>query len=523
MEMADEVEFLSLETELIAEPENLLKCIRMVEVCMSLKKDGLSMQYMRRCLSIYGKTPTTTGNGMTIVDLGMKMWRSMRYTAKESLRVNIGTERARLLGDVHKVLEIVKGFNDPAIEQKVLFKLACLKEMLGQLQEAIAIFSDLIAAQAMDGVDLTLIILKASVILKHLGNHDQAIEYLEFLLDDPPVSEGYGKTHVLAFLALTYDQHPKRQDFVVVLRNTYDELLASYSQDLQKGNRPMTNQRKIEKMLGSKAISQSSEVWEMLSLQAVDRCEYLFAFELMQQAIDKAPTKYKLLHLMSEVSYLLHYQERSVYYAEKAFEINPQSTDLRTMLLLVNPSKWQDKLRNVAPSISNTKSLADSGGTMKLQRVGDDAEEEQSWYQKLAAGGPAALFGSSVSPEEQARKAKVAEHKERRKQERSKRKAKKDAARQAEATTAAKAAGRPGEPRKKRDPLVDGPARPEKPLVTMETKRLLEIAREGKGNIHWYDMTLRKYSEARVLIDRAERQWLSQQKALKLSEDKEED
>ena len=97
------------------------------------------------------------------------------------------------------------------------------------------------------------------------------------------------------------------------------------------------------------------------------------------------------------------------------------------------------------------------------------------------------------------------------------------AARQAEATTAAKAAGRPGEPRKKRDPLVDGPARPEKPLVTMETKRLLEIAREGKGNIHWYDMTLRKYSEARVLIDRAERQWLSQQKALKLSEDKEED
>ena len=321
----------------------------------------------------------------------------------------------------------------------------------------------------------------------------------------------------------------------------------------------MTNQKKIEKMLGTKSISQSSEVWEMLALQAVDRCEYLFAFELMQQAVDKAPGKYKLLHLISEVSFLLGYKDRSIHYAENAFEINPQSTDLRTMLLLINPSKWQEKLRNVAPAKSHIKKLGDGAAGMKLQRAGDDEEEEQTWLQKLSASGPAGLFSSSVSPEEKQRRAKVraclcvcvcvylslcvhasllptltsffsfylhnqiTEAKEKRRGEKQKRKAQKDLARAEEEAKEAAKVHKPGQPRKKRDVMVDGPARPEKPVVTIETKRLLEIAREGKGNLHWYDMTLRKYSEARVLIDRAERQWLSQQKALRGAEQVEED
>ena len=268
-------------------------------------------------------------------------------------------------------------------------------------------------------------------------------------------------------------------------------------------------------MLGSKSISQSSEVWEMLSLQAVDRCEYLFAFELMQQAVDKAPGKYKLLHLISEVSYQLTYKERSVHYAERAFELNPQSTDLRAMLLLINPGKWQDKLRNVAPSKSVTRKLGKGAGGPKLQRTGGDDDEEQTWLQKLSASGPAALFSSSMSPEEKQREAKVADAKEKRKAEKQKRKAKKDADRAEEEAKEAANGAKPGQPRKKRDAMVDGPARPEKPVVTIDTKRLLEIAREGGGNVHWYDMTLRKYSEARVQIDRAERQWLSQQKAVR--------
>jgi tetratricopeptide (TPR) repeat protein len=220
-----EVEYLALETELLSDADNLGRCMRMAHVCMSLRKDSEALTYLRRCMGSYGKEPTSTGEGMAIVEMGLKMWKSLRYTAKDTLRINISTDRARLLSDLHKMLELLKAREDPALEQRISFLLACVKEHAGQLQEAIALQSELIALQAMDGVDLTFIILKAAVILKHLGNHDQAIEYLEFLLDDPPLGEGYGRTHVLAFLALTYDQHPKRQDFVVVLRNTYDELL----------------------------------------------------------------------------------------------------------------------------------------------------------------------------------------------------------------------------------------------------------------------------------------------------------
>ena len=53
-------------------------------------------------------------------------------------------------------------------------------------QDSLSILSDLITTQASNGVDLTLIIFKAAILLKHLGSFTQAIEYLEFLIDDPP-------------------------------------------------------------------------------------------------------------------------------------------------------------------------------------------------------------------------------------------------------------------------------------------------------------------------------------------------
>ena len=504
-----EGECLSLEAELLNDADNMTKLIRMSDICLTLDKRTKSLQYLRRAMNLYLKAPSTAGTGMQLADIGLNYWKSGRYMNRDSLRVNLTSERSRLLADVLKVLETMKKFSDPALQQIIMFKIAYVKENAGMLQEAVAILSELIALQAMDGVELTFIILKAAILLKHLGNHDQAIEYLEFLLDDPPTSEGYGKTHILAFLALVYDQHPKRQDFVVVLRNTYEELLESYSKDLAKGNKPLTNQKKIEKMLGSKSISQSSEVWEMLCLQAVDRCEYIFAFEYMQQAIDKAPGKYKMLHLMSEVCYLLGYQDRAILYAEKAFELQSNNEELRQFLILIHPSKWQDKLRNVAPTKARHVG-SHQQGSQAIQAVEGEEVTEQSWFQRLKSEGPMALLTAGVSAEQKERNAKIAAEKEKKKNIKHARKNKKDAAKAAEEEKNAKKA-KSG--RTKRDPMVDGPARPEKPLVTIETKRLIDIAREGKGNIHFYDGVLRKYSESRVPIERAERQWFAQQRA----------
>ena len=44
-----------------------------------------------------------------------------------------------------------------------------------------------------------------AVILEYMGETAQAIEYLEFLQEDPPASEGIGLTHVLGYLALCFE------------------------------------------------------------------------------------------------------------------------------------------------------------------------------------------------------------------------------------------------------------------------------------------------------------------------------
>jgi hypothetical protein len=50
----------------------------------------------------------------------------------------------------------------------------------------------------------------------------QSIEYLEFLVDDPPSTDGYTKMHILALLALVYEQSGPQ--YRIVLEKTYGDL-----------------------------------------------------------------------------------------------------------------------------------------------------------------------------------------------------------------------------------------------------------------------------------------------------------
>ena len=113
-----------------------------------------------------------------------------------------------------------------------------------------------------------------------MGGTDQAIEYLEFLVDDPPVGAGYGKTHVLAFLTLVLEQvkGPKRD--VGLIAAHYEQLKKVYIQEMSsdpsKGLRKNEETRqKMERLFQTKPIHQGSEIWEQLALQSVDRCEYV--------------------------------------------------------------------------------------------------------------------------------------------------------------------------------------------------------------------------------------------------------
>ena len=172
--------------------------------------------------------------------------------------------------------------NDTSLAHRVSVQLAGVRALRGEFTDALAAYSDLITVQAMDaGVEYTYIIFQAALLLKHIGQNAQAIEYLEFLIDDPPVSDGYTKMHVLAFLALVYEQSGSH--FSIVKERTYDELFRVYSAELAAGKRPQTNIKKMEGLLSNKTFAESSEIWEMLGLQAIERCDYVFAIELLRQ------------------------------------------------------------------------------------------------------------------------------------------------------------------------------------------------------------------------------------------------
>ena len=82
------------------------------------------------------------------------------------MRINFGPERAELLAKIKEVLVILARMRDPAYSDIISLKLAYIKECTGGLQDAISILSDLITAQANNGVDLSFIILRAAVLIK---------------------------------------------------------------------------------------------------------------------------------------------------------------------------------------------------------------------------------------------------------------------------------------------------------------------------------------------------------------------
>lgn len=452
--------------------------------------------------------PTSAKDGLLIVDCAHKYWKSLRYLNKD-MRLNMSAERSKVFTDAFRVLDVCKQkqLKDTAsVAHVISLKMAFHMECSGAIQESLAALSDLISAQATDGVDLSYIIFKAAVLVKHLNGHNQAIEYLEYVLDEPPENDGYGKTHILAFLAMVYDQHPEKNDYVVVLGKTYDDLMAAYSADMAAGKRPLTNQIKIEEMLAKKSVGKTSEIWEMLALQSIDRCEYLLAFEFMQQAVLKTPNKPKLLHTIAEVAYYLGIKDKALDWAERAFALQPQSADLRNLLLALNPAKWQDKLRNVATSVTLSKIKATEDKeivNVKLKKTGDDDDDDGGLLGALKEGANV-LFsaGGSMSPEQKALKEEKAKRKKE-KQDKLERKAQKEKQKQAAASAAIANIGI--KPVKKvgakRNPEIDGPAKPPKPFITRETIRIFNLVRDGNKKMHLYDPILIKYQQIRERVE----------------------
>jgi tetratricopeptide (TPR) repeat protein len=178
----------------------------------------------------------------------------------------------------------------------------------------------------------------SSAILKRLGQNSQSLEYLEYLQDDPPRTEGITRTHVLALLTLTFEQSGSK--YLVAVHETYQKLKESYLSDLRAGPNPEITVSKATRNFETKNIEISSEIWEILSLQMLEKCEIAFALEvfkqvwfsgssspltqplsLLPQATIKAPNKAPLQHSLAELYVLQNEKEKAIPHAEKAYQI----------------------------------------------------------------------------------------------------------------------------------------------------------------------------------------------------------
>jgi hypothetical protein len=209
-------------------------------------------------------------SNLVIVDEFLRCWRHIRYYDKETLRLNISQDRRGILDLALSATELAPESTD-ATFYEILCRKAFLLEHLGKIKQSLVVLSDLITAQS-PYVDLSYVIFKAAIHLIHIGGNDiQAIDYLEFLIDDPPT--GYEKLHVLAMLIIVYEISPA--EYSVPMEQAYGEVKSIYSEQLRKDNHN-------DKQTLSTFMT-SSEVWEMLAIQAVEKSEYLLATELLKK------------------------------------------------------------------------------------------------------------------------------------------------------------------------------------------------------------------------------------------------
>lgn len=276
-----ELEIGRLENLLLKKPSDLDAITQVANLYVLTNKIPKSKESIDNAFRVFKSDTHSPEQALAMIDVALAFWRLQKYNSPQSILLNMSDERKEFIGNIGRMLGVMKTMRDKSKSEKVLVKLAYVKECQGQFQDALAILSDLITAQAVE-VDLSHVIFKAAVVLKHIGsNNAQAIEYLEFLMDDPPISEGYTKTHVLAFLAAIFEQ--SGDHYSVLLEKTYVDLQENYMKDLSSGKNPVTNQKKLNGMLKKKGMSQSSEIFELLGLQAVDRCEYVLAAEMIYQ------------------------------------------------------------------------------------------------------------------------------------------------------------------------------------------------------------------------------------------------
>lgn len=127
------------------------------------------------------------------------MWRGMRLAENSVIFINTTTERKGLAYESVDYFEQAICHPENADNPAVMIEGANAKVFVGNLVGALQDFSSVIA-NFPSYPKLNVVIFHASCLLMVLGEKEQAMQYLAYILDDPPLSIGGGELEVRALL-----------------------------------------------------------------------------------------------------------------------------------------------------------------------------------------------------------------------------------------------------------------------------------------------------------------------------------
>lgn len=157
-----EAEIGQLEIELAGNSNIFDKYGKLIELCLKVSAKPRAITCVQLGTTYLQTNQMTLERKFEFACSLISFWKYERFSKKDTIRINLTSERKEYLLQSQDILQSLVVCPDISMIYKIMLKLAYVKECLGLLSQSLSILSDLITAEADDGVELAYIIFKAA-------------------------------------------------------------------------------------------------------------------------------------------------------------------------------------------------------------------------------------------------------------------------------------------------------------------------------------------------------------------------
>ena len=151
-----------LETELAGNPLTFDKYGKLIDLCLKISSKPRALTCVRNGLNFIENNQIILERKFEFACSLISFWKYERFIKKDTIRINLTNERKEYLLQAQTLLQSMIICPNISMRYQISLKLAYVKECLGLLSQSLSILSDLITAEADDGVELAYIIFKAA-------------------------------------------------------------------------------------------------------------------------------------------------------------------------------------------------------------------------------------------------------------------------------------------------------------------------------------------------------------------------